>query len=277
MAKGKKTAKAKTEPVDDSYLDYLGIGGDQEVKGDGEGEEGKGGGEDDKVASLLKTVDDLTSRIDNLQRDRRYPATPIQASPTPTEPKLKEVTLDGLPDQAEHPEEYARGLNTRISETMRDNMRALSTHHAEVGALATQNAGRSEQLWDDFKTDYLPKLEEGLPEDMDATPYVEVAARSLAQKAVKRGLNLDVYMYQGGFMEDVYDAAEKVLAPFRVGKGEGEGEDTDAHPTAAEAEAHRTGGIIGPGGAKTVKAPEGEEKGGLISDLTEVQVKSGFF
>ncbi len=274
MAKGKKT-----EQVDESYLDYLGIGGEPPGEsGEGEGE----GGDRDKVAALLKTVGDLTERIDGLQRERRYPAAPATvAMAAPVEPKLKEVTLDGLPDQVDHPEEYAKGLNTRISETMRDNMRLLSTHQAEVGALATHSAGRSDQLWEDFKEDYLPQLEAGLPEDMDATPYVEVAARGLAEKAVRRGQNLDVYMYQGGFMEDVYDATDKVLAPFRAsvdegGEGEGEG-GGGTGPTAAEAEAHRTGGILGSSGAKAPKAPNVEDTGGLISDLTEVQLKSGFY
>ena len=282
MAKRKKAAEVES----DSYLDYLGIGGDGTIAGgDGKGE-GEGEGGDDKIAGLLKTVDALTSQVETMQKDRRYPAAPVVATVAPTEPKFKEVSLDGLPDQTEHPEEWAKGLNSRMTETMRDNMRALSVYTAETEAVATRESGRSNQLWTDFQDTYLSRLEEGLPENMEATPYVEVVARNIAAKAVRRGQNLDFYMYQGAFAEDVFAETEKVLAPFRTLEGDGEaergegaGSDNTFNPGDGDGEAHRTGGIIGPtvtqGG--TAAVVDDGKKGSLIDDISEVQRASGFF
>lgn len=285
MAKRKKAAEAEGE----SYLDYLGIGGDGTIAGgDGKGEgEGEGGGTDE-IAGLLKTVDALTSQVETMQKDRRYPAAPVVATVAPTEPKFKEVSLDGLPDQADNPEEWAKGLNSRMTETMRDNMRALSVYTAETEAAATRESGRSNQLWTDFQDTYLSRLEDGLPENMEATPYVEVVARNIATKAVRRGQNLDFYMYQGAFAEDVFAETEKVLAPFRTLEGEGEGEggkgagagaDNAFNPGSGDTEVHRTGGIIGPAGTQGSDAAvvDDGKKGSLIDDISEVQRASGFF
>ncbi len=269
------TESKKADPVkDESYLDYLGIGGD-EVKG-----EEKKGEEEPKVADLLKTIETLSQRMDTMQEQPAiYSPVPmtVTAPVVPVAPKLREVTLDGLPDQVEHPEEWTRGLNSRIGEAVTENIRALSTYNAEVMGQEQATAGRSDQLWKDFQSQYMDKLEEGLPEGVTASSYVEVVARDVAGRAKNRGVNLDAYMYQtsAAFMRDVYDAADKVLAPLRAKKGE-EGE---AHPTAEEAAAaHRTEGIIGAGGLNPGKSgPEEEDKSTLISDLQEVQVKTGFF
>ncbi len=272
MAKGKKANEESG-----TYLDYLGIGGDDvPVKGEGEKE---GAGAEDQVAGLLKTIESLTSRVDAMQSRRAYGSMPAMAQTTaPTQPKLRDVTLEGLPSQADDPEGYASGLNARIGEAVNENMRALSVFNAETQALATQTAGRSDQLWSDFQDQYLTKLEKDLPDGVDALAYVEVAARGVAKKAARRGLNLDAYMYQTSevFMEDVYAAAEKVLAPFREGTGkEGDGEGAGGD----DDEVNRTGGIIGPGGTPGAKPKpdEDEDKGSLISDITEIQKKGGFY
>ncbi len=271
MAKGKKK-----EAATDTYLDYLGIGGDE-----GAGEEETKGAEELKVSDLLKNIETLTQRIDTMATERARPAPVAAAGPTaPTPPKLREIALDGLPDQIEHPDEWAKGLNTRINEVVTENIRALSVYNAETASQAGAQEGRSGQLWEDFQTQYMERLEKDLPEGVSATSYVEVAAREVAGKAKRRGLDLNAYMYQTSeaFMEDVFKAADKVLAPLRaVDEEEEEADATVMGPTVKEVEAHRTGGIIGAGGVKDGKKPSTEDTSTLISDLQEVQVKTGFF
>ncbi len=273
MAKGKKKAVET-----DSYLDYLGIGGDQSVSGGTVTAEGEGESEGSQVADLLKSIESLTARMDTMQTMAARPAPMAAAGPAaPVAPKLREIALDGLPDQMEHPDEWAKGLNSRINEVVTENIRALSVYNAETALQAGAQEGRSSQLWDDFQTQYMDKLEEGLPNGISASSYVEVAARDVAGKAKRRGLDLNAYMYQTSdtFMEDVFKAANKVLAPLRVSEGGEEEADTDG--SVGEGEVHRTGGIIGPGGVKDGKKGPTEETSTLISDLQEVQIKTGFF
>ncbi len=267
--------KAKKEK-DESYLDFLGVSEEKP------GEEKKGEGEPtttDQIAGLMKTIEGLSSTVDTLQQQVTLGAqAPAQAPVIPSEPKLKDISFDGLPDQETDPAGFATALNTRMSDTLRDNMRAMTEHNAAKTAAASAGETRTEQLWDDFQNQYMTKLEVDLPKGMEALPYVEVAAKAVAKRAGRRGLDLDRYMYQGSFMQDVFAEADKVLKPFRAsGEGEGEGEG-EKRPTAEEAEeATRTGGIFGTGGAGEPGGGEKPDKSTLISDLQEIQTKSGFF
>ncbi len=268
--------KAKKEK-DESYLDFLGVG--EEKPGEGEGEGGEKPTQDDQIAGLMKTIEGLSTTVDTLQQQvTRGAQAPAQAPVILSEPKLKDISFDGLPDQTENPEGFATALNARMSDTLRDNMRAMSEFNAAKTAAASAGETRTEQLWDDFQDQYMTKLELDLPKGMEALPYVEVAAKAVAKRAGRRGLDLDRYMYQGSFMQDVFTEADKVLKPFRgsgEGKGEGEGE---KHPTPEEVEeANRTGGIFGTGGAGETGGGEKPDKSTLISDLQEIQKKSGFF
>ncbi len=260
--------KAKKEK-DEGYLDFLGMGDEEEEKGRGEPSQAT------QIAGLMKTIEGLSSTVDSLQHQVDYSrAAPAPTPTVPTEPQLREISFEGLPDQMENPEGYATALNTRMAEAVQYNMRALSDHSAAAQAARAQGEGRTEQLWEDFQAQYMDKLETNLPDGVDALPYIEVAAKAVAKKAQRRGLDLDAYMYQGAFMKDVYAEADKVLKPFRGEEGEGGGEE---HPTAEEAEAIRTGGIFGSGGVGSEKGGEESEDKGLISDLQEVQLKSGFY
>ncbi len=276
MAKGKKAAKAAVVEKDESYMDFLGMAGERI----GEEEEDKGGtpepSQADQIAGLMKTIEGLATTVDTLQHQVSMGAQPAaQIVAAPTAPTLKEVSFKGLPDQTEDPEGFANQLNTRMTDTLRDNMRAMTEF--ETARTATANAGtqRTEQLWSDFQDQYMNKLDTDLPDGMTALPYVEVAAKNLATQAERRGVDLSAYMYRGTFMADVYKEAEKVLAPFR--KGEGGGEGGESGPTPEEIEATRTGGIFGSSGVEGAGGGEKLDKSTLITDLQEVQLKTGFF
>ncbi len=265
MAKGKKKDAAAEK--DEGYLDFLGIS-EEKPKGEETSQA-------DQISGLMKTIEGLATTVDTLQQQVTLGnQTPLQPTVAPTEPKLKAINFDGLPDQQDDPAGFATVLNTRMSEVLQENMRAMSEFNAASATATAAGETRTEQLWDDFQAQYMTKLETGLPEGLETLPYVEVAAKAVAKRAQRRGLDLDAYMFRGSFMADVAVEAEKVLAPFRTKEGE---PSKPAGPTAEEAEANRTGGIFGstgPGG----EPPSGEDADkGLISDLQEVQLKSGFY
>ncbi len=259
--------KAKVEK-DEGYLDFLGMGDEKEEKGE------KAPDQAEQIAGLMRTIEGLSSTVDNLQQ--RANMAPAAVAPVvPTEPTFREVSFDDLPDQMSNPEGYASALNTRMAEAVQFNVRAMTQHQAVLAEAQAQGAGRTDQLWDDFQSQYMDKLETNLPEGVDPLPYVEVAAKAVAKRAQRRGVDMDTYMFRGSFMQDVYAEADKVLKPIR---GEEEGADGETHPTAAEAEAIRTGGIFGSGGAGEVaEEAEDGEKGSLVSDIREIQMKSGFY
>ncbi len=269
MAKGKKKAAAAEK--DESYLDFLGI----EAEAEGEGKE-KDPSQADQIAGLMKTIEGLSSTVEGLeQRANMAPAAAPVAPVQLVEPKMSEINLDGLPDQSEDPTAYANALTSRMTSTVNANMKAMGEYTAARNAEATEGTGKTEQLWDDFQSQYMEKLEVDLPKGVEALPYVEVAAKAVAKRAQRRGVDMDTYMFRGAFMQDVFAEADKVLKPLR-GESEGE-EEGEQHPTAAEAEATRTGGIFGSAGAGEGKGEEIEDKGSLISDLQEIQKKSGFY
>lgn len=280
MAKAKKAAAA---PAEESILDALGIGGDPEPT-EKPKVEGKGPDEADRIAALLTTIEGLTGRVDQMQGDfMRLASGSAAPITTPEAPKLAEMTLEGLPAQADDPEGFAKGLNSRMNETLQANMAALAKHQSDQQAATASTAARGDRLWADFQESYFEKLEKDLPDTVsDVTPYVETAAKTVAARAV-RGVSdpaqkarmLDSLMYgtPTRFMEDVFNEAEKVLAPLRpVAEGEGgEGEGTSAGA------AHRTGGIEGTTAGAKKKDTTQEEAGTLVGDIQAIQLKTGFF
>lgn len=281
MAKAKKVA---AEPAEENILDVLGIGGDPKTNEEPMKKAATEPSTDDRIATLLGTIEGLAGRVDQMQGDFMRLASGANPTPaTPVAPKMAEITLDGLPDQAEDPEGYAKGLNSRMNETLQANMAALSAHQASEQATIAAGAERGNRLWEDFQSGYFEKLETDLPDTItDVTPYVEAAAKTVAAKAVRgvadpaqKARMLDSLMYgtPARFMEDVFNETERVLSPLRTPAEEGAGEG----PTPAEAVAHRTGGIEG--GAPGAKAAGGsqEEKSTLVGDIEAIQRATGFY
>ena len=284
MAKEKKVA---AEPAETDILDVLGIGGDPGSSGKpAEKAAGKEPDESDRIATLLTTIEGLTGRVDQMQGDFMRLATggaPVIT--TPEAPKMTEITLEGLPDQADDPEGFAKGLNSRVNETLKANMAALTAHQASEQAAVGAATARGDRLWEDFQESYFEKLEADLPDTItDVTPYVETAAKAVAARAVRgiadpvqKARMLDSLMYgtPTRFMEDVFKETERVLAPLRPAAGEGEGE---KGPTPEEmAAAHRTGGIEGGAAGPKGKGAPGEEQTTLVQDIEKIQLATGFY
>ncbi len=286
MAK-KKSASA-SEGEGEGILDILGIA-DPDTETTKKAAD-PGTAEGDRIKALLGTIEGLTNRVDQMQGDFMRLASGGAAQITvPDAPKMAEVSFDGLPDQADDPEGFAKGLNSRMNDTLAANMKALSDHQAANVSAQSASSARSDQLWSDFQSGYFDKLEADLPDTVsDVTPYVETAAKAVAAKAV-RGISdpaqkarvLDNLMYgqPTRFMEDVFTEADRVLSPLRV-KPEGEGEgDEKKGPTPEEmADANRTGGIAGTRQVSVGKKSEEEIKAGtMVGDIQDIQRATGFF
>ncbi len=159
MAKAKKAAA----PAEESILDVLGIGGDHGSAGEPAKKaaaEGKGPDEAERIATLLTTIEGLTGRVDQMQGDFMRLATGGASTITvPEAPKMAEVTFEGLPDQTDDPEGFAKGLTSRMNDTLKANMAALTAHQAAEQATVAAQGARGDRLWADFQEGYFEKLE----------------------------------------------------------------------------------------------------------------------
>ncbi len=284
-------AKKKVE-VDENagILDILGIASEKvvETKAPVAGED-----TDTRIKALVGTIEGLSGRMEQMQGDFMRLATGGAGQiAAPAEPQMAEVTLDGLPDQAEDPEGFAKGLTSRMNDTLRANMKALAAHQSASAGASAATAARSDQLWSDFQSGYFEKLEADLPDTVsDVTPYVETAAKTVAAKAV-RGISdpaqkarvLDNLMYgqPARFMEDVYKEADRVLGPLRTAP---EGEGGEEGPTPAQvaaanqqgAEANRTAVVGARSPSPGAKSEDEIKAGTMVGDIQEIQRATGFF
>lgn len=289
-------AKKKVENDDDKgILDILGIA-DPDKKGSEKKAPAQGEDTDARIKALVGTIEGLSGRMEQMQGDFMRLATGGAAQiAVPEAPKMAEVSFDGLPDQTEDPEGFAKGLNTRVNDTLRANMKALSEHQVAQASAVNATSARSDQLWSDFQSGYFEKLEANLPDTVsDVTPYVETAAKTVAAKAV-RGISdpvqkarvLDNLMYgqPTRFMEDVFAEADRVLGPLRVkseGEGEGKGGDGPSPEQMAAANAqgepNRTAGVdAGRASSSPQKSEEEIKAGTLVGDIQDIQRATGFF
>ncbi len=275
---------AAGEPAEESILDVLGIGGDsgsanEPAKAPAQAEPTT----DDRIKTLLGTIEGLAGRVDQMQGDFMRLASGAPAAITaPIAPTMTEITLDGLPDQAEDPEGFTKGLNARMNESLKANITALTAHQASVAAAAAEQGARGNRLWSDFQESYFDRLEKDLPDTIkDVTPYVETAAKAVAAKATvgvadpaQKARMVDSLMYgtPARFMEDVFTETERVLSPLRAMTGE----EAEA-AKAAETDANRTGGIEGGTGAAAAKGGGLAEQGTLVQDIEEIQRATGFY
>lgn len=274
---------AKKEKKDDSILDYLNLGGEpvkeEKVESKGGGDEGGPKTSEDTVLNLIKSVEGLSSRMNQMQDSMLGMATGRTGAlpQAPAEPKLQEIDFAGLPNPVEDLDGYQKGINERMTTTLQTNMRALSTHDRAVTAANDAVTQRGDNLWDTFQSRYYPELEKDLPEEVKKRlkSYAQAATTEVAARAQKKGVNLEAFMYGSSdlFLKEVFDETEAMLTPLRA---KPEGEDKE-HPTPEEIEAHRTGGILGESGMKSKKASGEDNDPGMVSDIQELQKKGGYF
>ncbi len=282
------------EKTVDGILDYFGEKDGQGATGDakdGKGGEKKGTGLTDEnitamqtqLAEQSKRIDDLTETNQILQAGMFRAANPAMVV-APVVAAPPEFDSTGLPDPADDPEGYQKAFNARLGKFVSDTT-AAATAKASAEAQATTNAAaQSQQLWDNFATEF--------PELAPKKSLVETAARIAVGRASAKGLDPNTYMHSmtGQFYRDIVAECALIVKPDEPekkgeGEGEGEGKEKDgkkggptAEEAAAAAEAQRTGGIMGGDQTTPAKKGEGEEAGGsLVKDLMDIQKETGFF
>ncbi len=227
----------------------------------------------DPNAALIETLGRINDRIDRIQDGIVATATapaPVKPLEAPT---LSEMDMTGLPDQVDDPVGYQKGLNDRIANTVTEGVRRITEFDSAQRAAETAKASQYSGVFTDFKAQHYEELGKGLPEDVDLTDYVEVAAKRVMGRVTARGGDVDAYMTRtrDTFFRDVIAEANKILGPMRS-------EDDGKKPDVEDAD-HRTGGLIGDTGTGDPKLNDEDEKASqtsLIDDIQAIQVKTGF-
>lgn len=233
------------------------------------------------VADLLKQIAEMKQELDSIGNTNNALLT---AAPQVLEPEVpKAINFDGLPDPVVDPKGYAEGLEQRI--TARQNQQR--DYENQQNRVQQTRKEKFDTLWSDFSDKYadIAADQKGL----------EFAAQQVANEARSRGVDLDRYMFgsRDRFMAAVAKEYEEVFGPSeevdeeaeeaprprgRPRKGSkrvvarrqlGNDDDDDG----------RTGGIFGgqeSGGART-GSKDKPQAGDMVSDLQELQRKSGFF
>ena len=214
-------------------------------------------------------VDALVARLDRLEQDNvslqqsnlALMAAPKQQTASVAVPPPVSIVAD-LPDPVAEPENYSRMLEDRIIQRIDGAVSASENATAE----RARSSKQIEVLWDEFSNAY--------PDHAKNTKLTEFVATKVAETADAKGLNLDTYMFTNSqqFFKDIVSEMD-VMLPKVEPK-----EVKDDPKKAEEDELNRTGGIFG--GLETGGSPSSGSdivEGDLISDLTELQRKSGYF
>ncbi len=222
-----------------------------------------------KKAEPSTEVDALVARLDRLEQDNRtlqQSNLALMSAPKPVydpgPPPIVEPVQADLPDPVSDPAAYNAEINRRMDARI-DSVVASVTQQFET---KQQGTSRVDALWDEFA--------ESHSEYAENQDRVEFAATKVVQRAQKKGVNLDTYMFTTSdqFFSDVTKEMDKTFPKADPKPAEG-----DPKPP-EDGEELRTGGIFG--GAESGSKPAASEKdtgGDLLTDLQDLQKASGFF
>ena len=270
----KKQAKTP-EDIPENIFDALGLDTPDAVK-DPKAEGEPNNPETTALDAITKNIAAIAERQGKQQDMILALMTPGQAVEQPSKAQVPEVSLDGLPDPSEDPAGYTKGLNERLSHditTCVTEAVRIETQRAEGARAESQ---RIDNLFDTFQEQRYEALGKGLSDDVNLTDFVEVAAKRVVEKAQKRGLDVNSYMFktQEQFFDDVAVEANKMLDPIRD-KGD-EGEAPNERPNPEKEEANRTAGLPGPGSGPAPSTNEEAAAGSLVKDIQDIQKATGF-
>lgn len=236
-----------------------------------------------------RDIAELRRQNEELQRQLNTPAIPRApaAERRIVEPKDVRFSLEGMPDPITEPEKYAAEMQTRINATFEARQAA---HNQSLEAANSQQA-QSNALWSQFSEMY--------PDWAEDQEKVRFAAEAVINAAKAKGLDTEAYIttFSAQFCKDVAGKLEQTFGPLDVEGDEEDAGDDDfgdgfeengyedeiprsrkAKQDSQEDEDGRTAGIFG--GMESGGAPargKQEKKSDMITDLIEVQRRSGFF
>lgn len=131
----------------------------------------------------------LAAQVESLERAN---AALMSAPMVKQQPQLPDapaaLSMEGLPDPTTQPEEYAKELNTRIA----NHTKAHFDYNQRVAATnaATEKTQKEQfdELWSDFNIEY--------DELADHPKQVQFAANEVIERARKRGIDIERYVFQ---------------------------------------------------------------------------------
>lgn len=207
---------------------------------------------------LLERISQMQKQLDQQERDNLALLSTPNGGSQNQQREAPKLDLTNLPNPIDDPEGYAKEMNVRYEKGLKDQSQYLQ----ETQNASRQQDGKVNELWDNFSERY--------PQYADDPDKVEFAALKVAKAAQRRGVDLNRYMFQTQekYMRDVAQEFEKSF---------GTKEEADDGDDEADAPADRSIGIM-PGGKGPTRAAEPKgKKGDLISDLHELQIKTGFY
>jgi hypothetical protein len=221
------------------------------------------------VLARLDTMEAKNKKLESENESLRRSTMQLMATPLPatTSPVASTPAKDTLPDPTEDPKGYAEAVRANAEREARAALEAeRAKDRNEVSAKQ-----RTAQMFEDFARKY--------PEIAKYKGRVEYIAGELVKKAIARGMDGQKYVFgaQDMFFDDVakaYNDEFGVPAKDTVTDGD-DGKDDDP-------DEGRTGGI--PGGLESghtlssgKKDPKPEGPSGMIKELQDIQLKTGFF
>ena len=185
---------------------------------------------------------------------------------------LPKINLTGLPNPADDPDGFSRGLNDRLVATY---TQAIDSMHKTLSQ-RQQAVGANQEFLDELSTDFdstYPDL--AGPEKSE---YVKVAAKKILTRVQRQGLDVQKYIAADtdGFMERVAKSARVIMAR-ETAEGD-EGADTakggdDTAKGAVDPDPFRVmvmGGDAGSAGA-AAKGDDKKDKSSFVGDLIAEQ------
>lgn len=240
-------------------------------------EEGDGGAPVRKGPSMEEMADQLAELQRQLSEQSRSNFALLTQAPTSTQSNITGPEKVELPDVTVDPEGYAAAVRKQIQNENDFNNRRANEENSRKQSMKERVDG----LWEDFG-DQFPAL--AAKQDR-----VDFAAQKVIERANKRGLDVQKYMFvtSDQFLSDVADQMEKTFGTQEVDDEE------DFTPSRRRSnqktarrsrnrdddETSRTAGIFGgneSGGKPAGKRQQADEGPDMIADMQAMQKKYGF-
>lgn len=263
MAKSKpKTSVPQVKPQ--SMSELFGEGGatpekDLELKADAPKDKAA-----PTVEELQAQLRDMDKRFTELQRSNA--AMSMDMTPKSL-PELKPPTLDlsNLPDPSLETEAY----NKRFAKVMEKYNTDLLSYHREIDKRDAEKRSdidrKADLLWSDFKSEY--------PDYAANEDRAEFAIQKVATRLRNSGVDVQRYMFsnRSQFMREVASTMDTVF-------GAPQGGDEEVAEVGEDTLVQRTAGIPVHGAPMPKVKPTNKQlQGDMITELQEVQRKTGFF
>lgn len=255
ISRKRRRAQEQSEEISPSIFEAL----EAHAQGIG-GPEPKPKEEGVTVQDLMKEIATLKATQDELQRTNAALMTQAPATVATRPEPPKGIDMTGLPDPITESKAYADEVNKRIAA----NVEAQQKYRDQQAKSTADSNNRYKDLFTDFAVAF-----EDYADDDDK---IEYAAAKAAEVAVKRGLDLDRYMFgnRDGFFRDVVKQYDRIFGP----PGGAGGEDNSLEEDGDDS---RTASIFGgaeSGGKPSASARPGP--GDMMEDLKEIQRKMGY-